>query len=261
MADVDLNGKRAVVTAAAGGIGESIAVSLASGGADVAICDIDLPGLARVREQIEATGSRVLSAGCDVGVGIEVDGFAQEVLSEFGGVDILVNNAGRSGPGDVLGTDPAEWRAVMAVNLDAAFLMARAFIPGMKERKWGRLIQIASLGGKRPFPNAVSYSTSKAAMIALTRSMALDYVEDGITSNAVCPSWTRTDMAKRFATVLIAGQDISHAEAYERMAQMLPHKRLLEPEEVAAVVLMLAGEEAGSINGQAISVDGGAALS
>ena len=261
MSNTPLEGRRAVVTAAAGGIGEAIALALSRAGADLAICDIDLAGLERVADEIRAGGRRVLSAGCDVGVPIEVDGFVSEVEGELGGADILVNNAGRSGPGDVAGTDPAEWRAVMAVNLDAAFLLARAFIPGMQEQGWGRLIQIASLGGKRPFPRAASYSTSKAAMIALTRSMALDYVEDGITSNAVCPSWTRTDMAERFATFMIDSQGVSRDEAYVSMASMLPHKRLLEPEEVAAVVLMLAGDDAASINGQAISVDGGAALS
>ena len=98
-------------------------------------------------------------------------------------------------------------------------------------------------------------------MIALTRSMALDYVEDGITSNAVCPSWTRTDMSERFANFLIEAEAISRSEAYYKMASMLPHKRVLEPAEIARVVVMLAGEDAGSINGQAISVDGGAALS
>jgi NAD(P)-dependent dehydrogenase (short-subunit alcohol dehydrogenase family) len=259
--DDSLKGKRAVVTASAGGIGEAIAVGLAKAGADLAICDIDLGGLDRVGEEIRAQGVHLVSIGCDVGVRAQVEGFATRVLSEFDAVDVLVNNAGRSGPGDVVGTDPDDWRAVMAVNLDASFLLARAFVPGMQAQGWGRLIQIASLGGKRPFPNAASYSTSKAALIALTRSMALDYVGDGITSNAVCPSWTRTDMAERFATFLIDALDMSHDDAYDTMANMNPHRRLLEPSEVASLVLMLAGDDAGSISGQAISVDGGAALS
>ena len=261
MTSGSLHEKRAVVTAAAGGIGAAIAEALADEGADVAICDIDENGLSDVAESLRSRGHDVISLRCDVGVRSELEAFSAAVLDEFGGVDILVNNAGRSGPGDVVGTDPDDWRAVMAVNLDAAYLLARAFIPGMQDRSWGRVIQIASLGGKRPFPFAASYSTSKAAMIALTKSMALDYVEDGITANAVCPSWTRTDMAERFAAYLIESQGVSRSEAYETMASMLPHKRILEPSEVASVVVMLAGDGAGSINGQAISVDGGAALS
>ena len=258
---MSLSTKRAVITAAGGGIGAAIAAGLAREGADIAICDIDVEALGATEEAIRAEGGTVISMECDVGIPEQLDAFSAEIITRIGGADVLVNNAGISGPGDVTETAPDDWRRVMAVNLDATFLLARTFIPGMRERGWGRLIQIASLGGKRPFPHAASYSTSKAAMIALTRSMALDYVEDGITSNAVCPSWTRTDMSERFANFLIEAEAISRSEAYYKMASMLPHKRVLEPAEIARVVVMLAGEDAGSINGQAISVDGGAALS
>ena len=256
-----LQGKRVVVTAAAGGIGAAIAAAFAGEGARLAICDIDGEGIESVAAGLREGGADVLAMQCDVAESGSLSSFAAAALDEFGTVDVLVNNAGGSGPGSVTDIGLDEWRSVMALNLDSAFLLANAFIPGMKEQSWGRLIQIASLGGKRPFPNAAAYSTSKAAMIALTRSIAMDYVADGITSNAVCPSWTRSDMSERFANMLIERDGITRDEAYDVMANMNPHKRILEPEEVAALVLMLAGDGAGSISGQAISVDGGAALS
>ena len=256
-----LQGKRAVVTAAGGGIGAAIATALAAEGASVAICDIDEEGLARVADEVRARGVTCLARPCDVGDPAQVEDFAAAVLAEFGTVDVLVNNAGTSGGGSVTDVDPATWRAVMAVNLDAAYLFSRAFVPGMRAQGWGRLIQIASLGGKRPFPHAASYSVSKTAVIALTRSMAMDYVQDGITSNAICPSWTRTDMAERFARYLEEERGLTRDGAYAWMASTLPNGRILEPEEVAAMVVVLARDDMAAVNGQAISVDGGAALS
>ena len=255
-----LGQKRVVVSAAAGGIGAAIARAFASEGARLAICDINTEGLETLADELRDDGADVLSRHCDVGDTDQLDDFAKATLAHFGAVDILVNNAGRSGGGALTAIDMDYWRAVMAVNLDAAFYLSRAFVPGMQDQGWGRLIQISSLGGKRPFPHAAAYSTSKAAMIALTRSMAIDFVGDGITSNAVCPSWTRTDMAERFSDYLIGAEGVSRDEAYERMSSMLPHKRILEPSEVAGVVVMLAGDGAASINGEAISVDGGAAV-
>lgn len=255
-----LGNKRVVVTAAAGGIGAAIAEAFAGAGAKLALCDINGEGLSDLAARLREAGAHVIDRRCDVGDAGQLTEFASTVLSDFGTVDVLVNNAGGSGPGDVTEIDLDEWNAVMAVNLDAAFILSRAFIPGMRDQGWGRLIQISSLGGKRPFPHAAAYSTSKAAMIALTRSMAKDFVGDGITSNAVCPSWTRTDMAERFANFLIDSSGITRDEAYERMSAMNPHQRILEPAEVADLVLMLAGDAAGSINGEAISMDGGASV-
>ena len=256
----DSKNKRVVVTAAASGIGAAIAEAFATTGATLAICDIDSDSLSNLANRLREKGIDVVDQPCDVGDVTQLKGFVATVLSELGTVDVLVNNAGGSGPGDVTEIGLEEWATVMAVNLDSAFILSQAFIPGMREQGWGRLIQIASLGGKRPFPHAAAYSTSKAAMIALTRSMAIDFIANGITSNAVCPSWTRTDMAERFANFLIKSSGLSHDEAFARMSAMNPHQRILEPSEIAEVVLMLAGDSAGSINGEAISVDGGASV-
>ncbi len=256
-----LEGKTAVVTAAGGGIGRAIALAMAKAGADVSMCDIDEPALADITEMIHALGRKCFSMKCDVSDAAHIEAFVEATLNEFGHVDILVNNAGVGGGGSVTETAPAAWRKVMSINLDAAFLFARAFLPGMVERKWGRVIQIASLGGKRPFSHAAPYSISKHAVIGLARSIALDYALDGITSNAICPSWTRTDMAERFASYLSAAKGVTQEEAYAQMAATLPQNRIVEPEEVADLAVMLASERARGINGQAISVDEGASLS
>lgn len=256
-----LEGKVAVVTAAGGGIGRAIALAMAQAGADLSICDIDATTLAEVSEIIRGFGRKCFSMPCDVSDAAQIEAFVQGTLEAFGRVDILVNNAGVGGGGSVTETTPDEWRKVMSINLDAAFLFARAFLPAMLERKWGRLIQIASLGGKRPFAHAAPYSISKHALIGLTRSIALDYARDGITSNAICPSWTRTDMAERFANSLTQSKGITKEQAYAQMAAMLPQNRIVEPGEVAELAVMLAGDGARGINGQAISVDEGASLS
>ncbi len=256
-----LEGKVAVVTAAGAGIGRAIALALAQAGADLSICDIDATTLAEMSEIIRSLGRKCFSMPCDVSDAAQIEAFVRGTLEAFGRVDILVNNAGVGGGGSVTETTPDAWRKVMSINLDTAFLLARAFLPGMVERKWGRLIQIASLGGKRPFAHAAPYSISKHALIGLTRSIALDYARDGITSNAICPSWTRTDMAERFASSLSQSRGIPKEEAYAQMAATLPQNRIVEPEEVAELAVMLASDGARGINGQAISVDEGASLS
>jgi len=256
-----LEGKKAVVTAAAGGIGRAIALALARAGADLSICDINETGLAGLADTIRDFGRACFAMTCDVSDLAQIEAFVQATLKELGRVDILVNNAGVGGGGSVTETTPADWRKVMSINLDASFYLARAFLPGMVERQWGRVIQIASLGGKRPFAHAAPYSVSKHAVIGLTRSIALDYAADGITSNAVCPSWTRTDMAARFADHLVALKGIPREEAYAQMAATLPQNRIVEPDEVAELAVMLASDAARGINGQAISVDQGASLS
>ena len=255
-----LEGKTAVVTAAGGGIGRAIALAMAKAGADLSICDIHAAALSVVAAGIRSLGRQCFSMTCDVSDAAQIDAFVQGTLTEFGHVDILINNAGVGGGGSVTETTPQAWRTVMSINLDAAFLLARAFLPGMVERKWGRVIHIASLGGKRPFSHAAPYSISKHALIGLARSIALDYALDGITSNAICPSWTRTDMAERFANYLSDAKGMTKEEAYAQMAATLPQNRIVEPEEVADLAVMLAGDGARGINGQAISVDEGASL-
>lgn len=256
-----LESKNAVVTAAAAGIGRAIALAMCKAGADLAICDIDAARLEQVAQSIRDAGRSCLAMVCDVGDHDQLDAFVQATLKQFKSIDILVNNAGIGGGGSVTETSAEEWRHVMAVNLDAAFGLAHAFIPGMIKRKWGRVIQISSLGGKRPFAHAAPYSVSKIALIGLTRSIALDYASDGITSNAICPSWTRTDMAERFADHLSESLHISREDAYAQMAATLPQNRIVEPDEVAELAVMLASDAARGINGQAISIDQGASLS
>lgn len=256
-----LKDKSAVVSASAGGIGRAIALRLAKAGANLSICDIDEDRLSEVAQMIRDEGRTCLATTCDVSDETQIKHFVQATLKEFGHVDILVNNAGIGAGGSVTETAFADWRHVMSVNLDAAFLLAHAFLPGMIKQKWGRVIHIASLGGKRPFPHAAPYSISKHALIGLARSIALDYALDGITSNAICPAWTRTDMAERFASYLSESTSITKEEAYDQMAATLPQNRIVEPGEVADLAVMLASDAARGINGQAISVDEGASLS
>ena len=238
-------GKVAVITGAAAGIGQACARRLAEEGVDIGIADI---APARETEAlVTAAGRAVLSMACDVSAAESVRAFADAVVARYGRVDILVNNAGIYPTGAFAELDYAQWRKALAVNLDSAFLLCQAFVPGMQERRWGRIVNIASNTVWLRAPGLLPYITSKAGLIGFTRALASEVGDAGVTVNAVAPGLTRT------ATT--AGGPMG--ARFDAVAAQQAIQRVEVPEDLVGTVAFLTSDDAAFLTGQTIAVDGG----
>lgn len=254
-----LENKVALVTGAARGIGKAIVLAFAQEGADLALADIEEATLDQTKQEIASLGRRVFAQRCDVSDPSQVERLVTDAERALGPIDILVNNAGIGGGGGVWETDHQTWQRILGVNLMGAYYFSHRVLPRMIERKRGRIINIASIGGKIPFYHSAAYVTSKHGLIGMTRSIALDTATLGITCNAICPSWTLTEMALSYARSLMASQNITLEEALAHMPTN-PQNRIMDAAEVAQLAVMLASDAAAGITGQAINVDGGAVM-
>jgi NAD(P)-dependent dehydrogenase (short-subunit alcohol dehydrogenase family) len=209
-----------------------------------------------VAERFAASGDRVHALGradCDVTDEVAV----ADVFERIGPVDVLVNNAGVSASADVARTTLDDWRTQIDVNATGAFLCTRAVLAGMRERDGGRIVTVASTAGVAGAKYTAAYSASKHAAVGLMRAVAAEVAGTGVTVNAVCPGFVRTDMTAASVQRIVATTGRSDAEAEAALATTAPLGRLLEPEEVAFAVAFLAAPEAGAVNGQTLVLDGG----
>ncbi len=254
-----LKDRLAFITGGGRGIGSAVAFAFAREGANVAVA-------ARTQEQVEGVARAIqyehrveaLSLVCDVSDKESVSQAFARVSATFGrGVDILVNNAGIAISAAFLKTDDELWQRHLNINLSGTFYCSRAALPAMLERGWGRIINIASIAGKTGAPYVAAYSASKHGVLGLTRSLAHEVATKGITVNAICPGYVDTEMTSRGVENITARTGKSAEESLELLKRMSPQNRLVTPEEVAAVALLLASEEGRGITGQAINVDGG----
>jgi NAD(P)-dependent dehydrogenase (short-subunit alcohol dehydrogenase family) len=255
-----LENRIALITGGGRGIGRAIALAFAREGARVALA-------ARTGQQVEETAAEIgneetaLPVVCDVSDVASVNLMFSRVSVKFGRApDILVNNAGIAESAPLVRTDDDLWQRHLAVNLSGTFYCTRAAVPGMLERGWGRIINIASIAGKTGAPYIAAYSASKHGVLGLTRSVAMELAAKGITVNAICPGYVDTDMTARGIQNVTAKTGRSADEALETLKKMSPQNRLITVEEVAALALLLASDDARGINGQAINVDGGTVL-
>ena len=256
-----LKDKVALITGGGRGIGRAIAFAFAREGARIAV-------LARTAEQIERVAAEVASvcgvetmyAECDVSIKESVEHAFMTVRERFGRLDILVNNAGIAESAPLVRTSDEMWERHISTNLNGTFFCSRAALPFMIEHGWGRIINIASIAGKTGAPYISAYTASKHGVIGLTRSVALEVATRGITVNAICPGYVETDMATQAIENIKAKTAKTAEEALDILERMSPQNRLITPEEVAALAVLLASEEGRGINGQAINVDGGSVL-
>ena len=255
-----LAGRRAVVTGGSKGIGRSIALTLAGAGADVAVIARGLPELEAVAAEIQVLGRRSLPVSCDVADPEQVQRMATRVIEELGGVDILVNNAGLARSHKFLNHPDELWHLLLTANLTSVYYVTKAFVPTMVEQGWGRIITIASIASKIGGRYIAAYTASKHGVLGLTRALALELIPYHITVNAICPGYVNTEMTHANIANIAARTRTTPAQARESLEKVSPQQRLIEPEEVAAVALLLAQESSRGITGQAINVDGGTVM-
>jgi 3-hydroxybutyrate dehydrogenase len=255
---VKLPDRVALVTGGGRGIGRAIALAFAKEGARVAVTARTETELEAVAAEIRALGREALAVPCDVGERAQVDDAVRRVADGLGPVEILVNNAGIAVSAKLQDTDDALWERHLRVNLTGAFLVTRAVLPGMLAARWGRIINIASIAGRQGYPLIAAYTASKHGLLGLTRALAQEVVAAGVTVNAICPGYVATELTWAGARNIQKRTGRAYEEAVQALAAFSPQKRLIEPEEVAALAVLLASDEARSVTAQAWNVDGGA---
>jgi 2-dehydro-3-deoxy-L-rhamnonate dehydrogenase (NAD+) len=248
MNKIDLGNRAAIVTGGARGIGYACAERLLQSGAIVMLWDQDAPALEQAVASLRKAGT-VHSTVVDVTQETSVDSGAQAAIATMGKIDVLINNAGITGPNKTTWEyAPSEWRKVIDVDLTGAFLCLRAIVPGMLARRYGRIVNIASVAGKEGNPNAPAYSAAKAGLIGLTKSLAKEVGSRGITVNAVAPGFIETEMTAQL------GDSVR-----ERALSLIAAGRMGTADEVAAAITFLASPGATYVNGCILNVDGGIA--
>jgi NAD(P)-dependent dehydrogenase (short-subunit alcohol dehydrogenase family) len=250
-----LKGRVALVTGGGRGIGRAIALALAGAGAAVAITGRDLARLEGARAEIEAVGARSLALGFDVTDSAAVGLAFQQARAALGPIDILVNNAGVTASVKFAEMHDATWDRIMRVNVTGPFYCCRAAVPGMIERGWGRIINVASYAALSGIAYSSAYSASKHALLGLTRSLALELARHNITANAICPGWVETGMLREAVATIVTKTGRSPAEARTSILALAGQPRVLVPEDVAAVALRLASPEGDRTTGQAITIE------
>jgi len=258
-----LENKIAVITGAGRGIGKSIAHIFADEGADLILAARTRRQLEQVADEVKAKKRNAAAIACDVSSPAEVEKLAAAVKEKFGRIDILVNNAGISKRSKLLAYDDDTWLEVIRVNLFEIYLCSKAFLPIMQQTGRGRIINVASTAGKTPVPFNTAYSASKHGVLGFTKSLAGEVAlsgSPGITVNAVCPFFVETDMFRGpdgYLSQMSKMAGLSEDEIHDKVVGRSLQQRALEPDEVAAMTLYLASDEARGVTGQAFNICGG----
>ena len=256
--DLGLKGKVAVVAAASKGLGRACAAELAAEGARVVICARGAAALESTRAHISAeTGAEVHAVPADLSTMAGVDAVATEALQRFGGVDILVNNAGGPPAGPFEQHPWEEWEKAVHLTLRSTVELTRRLLPAMRERRWGRIINVTSIAVKQPVDGLILSNSVRAAVTGWARTLANEIARDGITVNSVLPGYTRTDRVQQLNASRATAEGVPVEEIQRRTEQQIPMRRLGEPREFGAMVAFLASERASYVTAQSIVVDGG----
>jgi NAD(P)-dependent dehydrogenase (short-subunit alcohol dehydrogenase family) len=254
---MELQGQVAIVTGAGRGIGRATALELGRMGADVVVAELEGATAERTAGEVRGLGRRALVCVTDVTSRKDLAAMVEATRAELGRIDILVNNAGIYRAAVPLDVTEEHWDAIMNINAKAVFFATQAVLPAMIAQKRGAIVSLASMAGKVGSPSNLPYNASKAAVISMTKSLALAYAADGIRVNCVCPGFVETDMWTSVSRELgaIFGRSPEQFTAARRA--QVPLGRMERPEDVANVIAFLASPRAEYMTGQAISIDGG----
>jgi 3-hydroxybutyrate dehydrogenase len=251
-----LKGKTALVTGSTSGIGLGIALSLARQGANIVLNGFG--DSAGPKAQVEALGVKALYHGADMSKPAEIGDMIRSAEREFGGVDVLVNNAGIQHVAPIEDFPPEKWDAIIAINLSSAFHTTRLALPGMKQRNWGRVVNIASVHGLVASAQKVAYVAAKHGIIGMTKTVALETATTGVTVNAICPGWVLTPLVQKQIDDRSAHEGIAVDVAKkELLAEKQPSLQFTTPEQLGDLTVFLCSPAADNVRGVAWNVDGG----
>jgi 3-hydroxybutyrate dehydrogenase len=255
-----LERKIVLVTGGSGGLGRALAEAFANQGCRVVIAARHPGPLQTTAEKLVRNGAQVLALPGDISRREQVRSLGKEIVTRWGAVQILINNAGVARA--VNFTDMADdvWDDTLETNLSGAYNCCKVFLPAMLQAKWGRIINIASTTAKVGYRHVTAYTASKHGLLGLTRSLALETARHGVTVNAICPGYIDDDRTRKNAEAMAEKTGKTVDEILALFAASAPQKRLIAPDEVASLALLMASEKLGGMTGQAVNVDGGAVM-
>jgi NAD(P)-dependent dehydrogenase (short-subunit alcohol dehydrogenase family) len=248
------------ITGAGRGVGRALARRFGAAGYAVAVAGRTEAHVLTVADELRGGGVEAEPIRCDVTDRGAVGAAVARAESRFGPVDVLINNAGAADSAPFVSMPDDMWDRLLAVNLAGTYHCMREVLPGMVGRRRGCVLNIASTAGKTGVKYTSAYCAAKHAVVGLTRAVALEVAAKGVTVNAICPGWLDTDMTQESIARIVSTTGRATAEARAALERMNPQGRLIDPDEVAAFALFLAGPEARAINGQALTIDGGEVL-
>ena len=256
--DLGLKDKVALVAAASRGLGRAVAEELAAEGALLLLCSRSEEAINKAAKEIaQTTGAKVLALAADVSEAADIAKLTQFGAERLGRIDILVTNAGGPPAGQFENLSQDQWEAATRLTLFSAVELVRQVLPGMKERRWGRILNITSIAVKQPVDNLILSNSLRAAVTGFARTLANEVAPFGVTVNNIMPGYTRTERVEELAQVMAEKQAITPAEFVARWEKEIPMRRLGEPREFAALAAFLVSERASYITGTSIPVDGG----
>ncbi|KJS11472.1 MAG: hypothetical protein JL56_13110 [Desulfotomaculum sp. BICA1-6] len=244
----DLNGRVALITGGAGGIGQCVALGLAQQGCRVVVADKNISGLADLQQAVEAAGSAFMSLEVDVTDAATVDGMTESVVAALGGIDILVNCAGVNNRLSVVDLPEAEWDKIIDINLKGTFLCSKSVVKVMLQQQAGKIINIGSVSSVLGHPNHSAYAASKGGVYLLTKVLAMETARSGINVNCIGPAYIETPLTRDY---------LSKGDNYNKIAATIPMGRLGRPEDIVGAVVYLASPASDFVTGTLLLVDGG----
>jgi len=256
--NLGLKDKVALVAASSTGLGRAVAEELAAEGSALVLCARGAEGLDAARKKIaDTTGATIVAVPADLTIAEDIKRVVDSGLKKFGRIDIVVTNNGGPPTGQFEDLTQSQWEAATRLTLYSVLELTRQVLPGMKERRWGRILNITSIAVKQPVENLILSNSLRAAVTGFARTLANEIATFGVTVNNIMPGYTRTERLEELAQMLADKEGISRADFASRWEAEIPMRRLGEPREFAALAAFLVSERASYITGQSIAVDGG----